>query len=57
MHQRRTSIAGGIFLFLGPIVGAAYGISRSEPILWMLYGFGFGVAAACLVWIIDSRRR
>lgn len=56
MQKRRTAAAGGIFLFLGPVVGAIYGISRSEPILWMLYGFGAGVALAILVWLVDRWR-
>lgn len=56
MQKRRTPAAGGIFLFLGPVIGAIYGISRSEPILWMLYGFGAGVALAILVWLVDRWR-
>lgn len=56
MQQRRTSLAGGIFLFLGPVAGAVYGMSRGEPILWMLYGFGAGIALAVLVWLIDRWR-
>jgi hypothetical protein len=57
MQQGRTPVAGGIFLFLGPVVGAIYGINRGEPILWMLYGFVTGVALAIMVWLIDRRRR
>ena len=57
MQQRPTPAAGGIFLFLGPVVGAVYGISRDEPILWMLYGFALGVVLAIFMWIIDRRRR
>lgn len=56
MQKRRTPAAGGIFLFLGPVIGAIYGISRSEPILWMLYGFGAGVVLAVLVWLLDRWR-
>lgn len=56
MQQRRTPAAGGIFLFLGPVIGTLYGIGRGEPILWMLYGFGAGVLLALLVWIIDRWR-
>lgn len=56
MQKRRTPAAGGIFLFLGPVIGAIYGISRSEPILWMLYGFGAGVVIAILVWLLDRWR-
>ena len=56
MQRRRTPAAGGIFLFLGPVAGAAYGIGRGEPILWMLYGFGAGIALAVLIWLVDSWR-
>jgi hypothetical protein len=56
MQPRRNAAAGGIFLFLGPVLGAVYGIARGEPILWMLYGFGAGVLLALLVWLIDRWR-
>jgi hypothetical protein len=57
MNERRFTAAGGIFLFLGPIIGALVGISRGEPILGMLFGFGIGAALALLVWVIDRRKR
>lgn len=57
MDKRRTPAAGGIFLFLGPVIGVLYGIGRGEPILWMLYGFGVGVALALIIWIMDRRKR
>jgi hypothetical protein len=57
MNQRRFPASGGIFLFLGPVAGALVGISRNEPILGMLYGFGAGVALALIVWAIDRRKR
>ena len=57
MQRRSTPIAGGIFLFLGPVIGAAYGMSRGEPILWMLYGFGAGLLLAGLIWLVERRRR
>jgi hypothetical protein len=56
MQKRRAPAAGGIFLFLGPVIGALYGIGRSEPILWMVYGFGAGVLLALLIWLIDRGR-
>ena len=56
MNERRFSASGGIFLFLGPVVGALVGISRGEPILGMLFGFGVGATLALLVWIIDRRK-
>jgi hypothetical protein len=57
MNERRFSASGGIFLFLGPVIGALIGISRNEPILGMLFGFGIGAALALLVWAIDRRKR
>jgi hypothetical protein len=56
MQNRRAPAAGGIFLFLGPVAGAIYGIGRGEPILWMLYGFGAGLLVALLIWLLDRRR-
>lgn len=56
MQQRRTPAAGGIFLFLGPVVGALYGSGRGEPIPWMLYGFLAGVLLAALTWVIDRKK-
>lgn len=53
MTQRRSPAAGGIFLFLGPVIGLGYGLSRNQPVLWMLYGFALGVASAIIVWLID----
>jgi hypothetical protein len=54
--QRRSTAAGGIFLFLGLLIGGAYGISVGQPMLWMLRGFGAGVVLAILVWLIDRWR-
>ena len=56
MKTRRNAAAGGIFLFLGPVVGAVLGTTRGEPILWMLYGFAAGVGLAILVWLLDRWR-
>jgi hypothetical protein len=54
--NRRSTAAGGIFLFLGLLIGAIYGINAGQPMLWLLRGFGIGVVLALLVWIIDRRR-
>lgn len=54
--QKRARFSGGIFLFLGPVIGTLYGIGRGQPIPWMLYGFGAGLAIAILIWLIDRRR-
>ena len=55
--NRRSTAAGGIFLFLGLMAGAIYGASVGEPMLWMLRGFGAGIVLALLVWLADRRRR
>ena len=56
MHKRRSTAAGGIFLFLGPVIGVLYGIGRGDPVGWMIYGFGVGIALAILIWLVDRRR-
>lgn len=56
MTKRRTPASGGIFLFLGPVVGAIYGAYRGEPILWMLVGFGVALALALAIWLVDRRK-
>jgi cyanate permease len=55
MAQRGTK-AGGIFLFLGPVIGAIYGVDRGQPIVWMLSGFGIGLAFAIAIWLVDRRK-
>ena len=56
MTQPRTPAAGGIFLFLGPVIGAIYGVEVGEPIIWMLVGFAVGLLAALAVWWWDRKR-
>jgi Na+-transporting methylmalonyl-CoA/oxaloacetate decarboxylase gamma subunit len=56
MQTPRTSAAGGIFIFLGLLAGAAYGVNVGEPMLWMLRGFGAGIVLAVLIWLIDRLR-
>ena len=53
---KRSPAAGGIFLFLGPVIGAIYGVEVGEPIIWMLVGFGIGVAIALAIWLLDRRK-
>jgi formate-dependent nitrite reductase membrane component NrfD len=51
----RSTAAGGIFIFLGLLIGAVYGINAGQPMLWLLRGFGVGTALAILVWLVDRR--
>jgi len=54
--KSRSTAAGGIFIFLGLLVGAVYGIDAGQPMLWLLRGFGAGILLAIFVWLIDRRR-
>ena len=54
--QQRNQAAGGIFIFLGLLIGVGYGLTIGQPILWMLYGFGAGIAIALLTWLVDRWR-
>jgi len=56
MQTRKSPLAGGIFLFLGPVIGAIYGVDRGAPVQWMLAGFGIGLTFAIAVWLWDRRR-
>lgn len=56
MNHRRTSASGGIFLFLGPVLGALYGLGRGQPIQWMIAGFGIGLVIAVAFWLFDRRK-
>jgi hypothetical protein len=55
-EPRRNAHAGGIFLFVAPLVGVMYGIGRGDPIKWMLVGFAIGLAVAIAVWLFDRRK-
>lgn len=57
MQKHRNATAGGIFLFLGPVAGAGYGVMVGNPIVWMLYGFAAGAVLAATVWVLDRKRR
>jgi hypothetical protein len=52
----RPRMAGGIFIFLGLMIGAIAGVALGEPSLGMITGFGIGVALAVIVWLVDSKR-
>jgi hypothetical protein len=56
MTNRRSPAAGGIFLFLGPVIGAVYGVEAGQPIIWMLVGFALGAMLVLAVWLYDRRK-
>ncbi len=50
---KASPLAGGIFIFIGLIVGAIIGIAYDQPSLGMIGGFGIGVALAVFIWLAD----
>lgn len=59
-HRRRMSMrssqAGGLFLMLAILAGAAWGLTVGQPMLGILRGTGAGFVIALAVWLIDRRR-
>lgn len=52
----RPRFGGGIFLFLGLLIGSIVGIAMNEASIGMVAGFGIGGLLAILVWIFDRKR-
>ncbi|MFM2409514.1 MAG: hypothetical protein RL481_342 [Pseudomonadota bacterium] len=48
--------AGGIFLFVGLLIGAIVGTFMGQPSLGILIGFAAGALIAVAVWLRDRRR-
>ena len=56
MQKSRNTAAGGVFIFLGLIIGIALGIHYHALTSHMFGGFAVGVALAGLVWLLDRMR-
>lgn len=52
----RPRFGGGIFLFLGLLLGSIVGIAMNEASIGMVAGFAIGGLLAILVWIFDRKR-
>ncbi len=52
----RPRMAGGIFIFLGLLIGAIAGVALGQPSLGMITGFAIGIMLAILVWLVDRQR-
>lgn len=55
MPAHRPSAAGGVFVALGAIGGAATGFVLGQPTLWFLGGTAAGIFAALLTWWRSAR--
>lgn len=49
-------MAGGIFIFLGLLIGAIAGVYFNEASIGMMSGFAIGSAIAIAVWLMDRRK-
>jgi formate/nitrite transporter FocA (FNT family) len=54
--SKPSSMAGGIFIAIGMLAGAIVGVLIDQPSAGMVGGFGLGVAAAVVLWLVDSKR-
>jgi hypothetical protein len=52
----RSAMGGGIFLFVGLLVGSIVGISINQTSLGMMAGFGIGAVLAILLWFADRAK-
>ena len=57
MENQKNKAAGGIFIAIGMLGGAIVGVIMDQPSAGMVIGLGLGIAAAVLVWFIDSRSK
>jgi hypothetical protein len=53
----RAPMAGGFLLAIAVLTGTFVGASRGQPSIGAVAGFGIGLAAAILVWLIDRMRK
>lgn len=56
MQKGRNTAAGGIFIFLGLVVGIALGVHNHQLSAYMLGGFAAGVLGAMLYWLYERKR-
>jgi hypothetical protein len=56
MDKQENKAAGGIFIAVGMLGGAVVGVIMDQPSAGMVIGLGLGIAAAAIVWLIDSKR-
>ena len=56
MTSRRNHASGGIFIFLGTLIGLFIGASNGALALGMFAGFAAGLAIAALIWLSDRWR-
>jgi zinc transporter ZupT len=56
-NSKKPIMAGGVFIALGLLLGAGFGIYVGQPSFGMVLGLVMGVSAALLVWLYDRARK
>lgn len=54
-EARSSGVAGGVFIAIGAIGGAAGGLMAGQPSIGFLVGTGLGLAIAALIWLSSLR--
>ena len=49
--------SGGIFIALGVLIGFGVGVAKGQPSVGVLAGTALGVAAAVILWLVQTRKR
>ncbi len=60
MNEEKTkspAMAGGVFIALGMLAGAGFGIYIGQPSAGMVIGLITGISAATLIWLLDRARK
>lgn len=55
--SRKPMVAGGVFIALGMLAGAGFGIYIGQPSAGMIIGLVMGISLAVLIWLFDRARR
>lgn len=55
-ENSQPRLAGGIFVAIGLLVGAIFGIAVDQPSAGMIAGFAIGSAVAVAIWLFDRKR-
>lgn len=53
---KTPSLAGGIFIAAGMLIGAMIGIYIGQPSAGMVIGLATGAGLAAIVWLFDRKR-
>ncbi len=55
--SKKPMMAGGVFIAIGMLAGAGFGVYIGQPSAGMMLGLIMGISAAVLVWLFDRARR